>query len=67
MSILLDADEDFPSNGSSSGSSWIHPDKHEYEFYVGHFRSVALAAVQNVFFLLRNGSASIICDSGYLA
>ena len=59
-SILLDADEVFPSNRSSSGSSWLHPAKHEYEIYVGHFRSVALAAVQNVLFLLRNASTSIL-------
>lgn len=65
-SIFLDSDDIFPSNGPSSGTSWLHPAKHEHEIYVGHFRCVALAAVQNVFFLLRNASASIIEISGYI-
>ena len=35
------------------------PAKCEYELYVGHFRSVALSAVQNVLFLLRNASTFV--------
>jgi hypothetical protein len=63
-SFLLDADDVFPSSGSSSGASWLHPTKHECEIYVGHFRCVALSAVQNMLFLLRNASASTIEVSG---
>ena len=63
-SILLDADDVFPTNGSSSGASWLHPTRHEYEVYAGNLRSISLAAVQNMLFLLRNASASIIEISG---
>lgn len=62
-SIFLDSDDIYiPPNPSRSsiGTSWIHPDKHEFEVYVGHFRCIALSAVQNMLFLLRNASASVI-------
>ena len=59
-STLLDADDVFPSEGSSSGTSWLHPTRHEYEVYAGNLRSISLTAVQNMFFLLRNASTSIV-------